>query len=247
MQDTQGLIFPDLIINNGTVYAFFTNRLFKGGPLSFISSDISMDARLYMPVQRHTDIVVRAEEVIDGPPAIADAVITNRPGLFIAIKTADCVPVLIYDPCRKVIGAVHAGWRGTVQWILSKTINHMGAQYGSRAKDLLVAIGPSIGACCYEVGPEVAEKIAEGRDKTCVMAKRGGYYADLQRANTIEALSLGVREDNIWCCKECTYCLPDRYHSYRYSKQQALRQYGIIGLLDSSILDNPQNGLIKCD
>ncbi len=228
MQDSKGLIFPEIINNSHSqVYAFFTNRLFQQDPSAFIAHRYS--AGLLMPVQRHTDIVVSADELINNQPVEADAVITNKPNVFIGIKTADCVPVLIFDPCHMVIGAVHAGWRGIAQWILSKTIKQMVAHYGSSARELLVAIGPSIGPCCYKVGPEVAEMITEGRDNTCVVEHGGCYHADLQRANIIEALKFGVREDNIWCCPECTCCLPDKYYSYRYGKEKSMRQYGIIG------------------
>ena len=91
-----------------------------------------------------------------GEPCKGDASITNRPGLLLAIQTADCVPILLVDPKKRAIAAIHAGWRGTLARIAAKTIGKMQMHFGTNPRDLLAAIGPSIGPCCYEVGTEVA-------------------------------------------------------------------------------------------
>src|SRR5262249_7425277 len=84
------------------------------------------------------------------------ASLTNRPGLLLAVQTADCVPILLVDPKKHAIAAVHAGWRGTLQRILTKAVGRMNMQFGTAPADLLAAIGPAIGPCCYEVGTELA-------------------------------------------------------------------------------------------
>src|SRR5207245_6865585 len=89
-------------------------------------------------------------------PCKGDASATNRPGLLLAVQTADCVPILLVDPKNRAVAAVHAGWRGTLARIVEKAIGRMQMQFGSQSADLLAAIGPAISGCCYEVGTEVA-------------------------------------------------------------------------------------------
>src|SRR6202011_5799370 len=105
--------------------------------------------------QIHSDVVRR----FDSPPARqskGDAIATKTPGLLLGVRTADCAPVLVVDPQKRVVAAIHAGWRGTLQRIVTKAIGQMQMQFGCRPQDLLAAIGPAIGGCCYEVGAEVA-------------------------------------------------------------------------------------------
>ena len=145
----------------------------------------------------------------------ADAVITNLPQMVLTILTADCVPILLYDPVAGVIGAVHAGWKGTEAEILPKTIAKMQEKYGSEPQDILVAIGPAIGQCCYEVGSEVAEHftgyagaVIEGKDA-------GKYQLDLKRVNQLQATKSGIDTKHIEVTPLCTSCAKDRFFSYR--------------------------------
>ena len=105
--------------------------------------------------QFHSD-VIHLFDSAPSDPCRGDACITNRPGLLLAIQTADCVPILLVDPQKRAIAAIHAGWRGTLARIASKTIGKMQMHFATNPRDLLAAIGPSIGPCCYEVGTEVA-------------------------------------------------------------------------------------------
>src|SRR5207245_10260402 len=90
-----------------------------------------------------------------------DALISNMPGLLVAVKTAECVPILIVDPLNRAVAVVHAGWRGTAKKIAGRAVAEMQSKFSTRAEDLHVAIGPAIGKCCYEVGPEVAAQFCE--------------------------------------------------------------------------------------
>ncbi len=107
--------------------------------------------------QFHSNLLLRATpaDAAREPPRRADGLITNEPGLLLAIMVADCVPVLVADRKRRVVAAFHAGWRGTVKRIVETGIGRMRLEFGSRPEDLVAAIGPGIGPCCYAVGEEV--------------------------------------------------------------------------------------------
>jgi hypothetical protein len=167
--------------------------------------------------QIHSAVVLdacgrRGEQIGEG-----DAIISGEAGVAIGIRTADCVPVLLVDPVTRTVACVHAGWRGTAAGILGATIRQM-ALRGCRAKDLCVAIGPSIGSCCYEVGPDVAQQLgSESR------------FPDLPGINESQALAAGVRK--IWQSGECTFCRPERFYSYRREKENAGRMLSFVSRL----------------
>jgi hypothetical protein len=210
------------------IYAFFTtrdtdDRIFKRFPL------------IFLPVQKHTDRIHILDNVNDdavvADAVVADAVITQKKNVLIGIQVADCVPILLYDKGRGVIGAVHAGWRGTAKGILRSSINMMCEAFDSSTDEILIAIGPSIRDCCYEVGPEVIKEIecVTGNGEYYKVADNS-FYLDLLKANIIQALSTGVSEENIWHSEECTSCNPERFYSYRYSGGKTGRQGGFIGI-----------------
>lgn len=144
-----------------------------------------------------------------------DALITDRPGICLMILTADCVPVLLYDPQRRVIAAVHAGWRGTVARITGHTVEMMCRRWQCRPGDIRAGIGPSIGKCCFEVGKEVGERFEQAGMKE--IAERAGekFHIDLWEANKMQLLAAGLAERNIEVAGICTACRPDLFFSYR--------------------------------
>jgi YfiH family protein len=170
--------------------------------------------------QIHSDIVVdaggRSGSLGDG-----DALIDNTPGRLIAVKTADCIPILIVDPRKRAVGAVHAGWRGAVLMIAARAIQDMQRRFSSRPDELLVAIGPGIGKCCYEVGPEVARQFAEFVDSN--------RHVDLSSANRHQIAGCGVPLDHIYIANLCTMCHSE-FHSFRRDKQQAGRMLSVMGI-----------------
>lgn len=170
--------------------------------------------------QIHSDIVIDAGGR-SGLLGDGDALIENTPGRLIAVKTADCIPILVVDPRQRAVAAVHAGWRGTVQKIAARAIHDMRQRFSSQPADLLVAIGPGIGKCCYEVGPEVAEQFGEFADsRRCV---------DLSSANRSQVADCGVPLDHIYAADLCTMCNSD-FHSFRRDKQQAGRMLSVVGV-----------------
>ena len=213
----------------GMVTAFFTGRD-PGADSAAIAAQLRITKeQVYLPLQRHTDKVLILESSYE--PKIADAVITQEKGVLIGVQVADCVPILLYDAKKKVSGAVHAGWRGTAACILKKTIETMNRRFSSEPGDIMVAIGPSIRACCYAVGYDVFDAVAsvtgDGLFYRIIGEK---HYLDLAAANNHQALSMGIPGQNIQVSEECTFCSPEKFFSYRFSKGSTGRQGGFIGI-----------------
>lgn len=148
----------------------------------------------------------------------ADAVITDVPQLAVGIETADCVPVLLYDPARPAVGAVHAGWRSTVKKIVQKAVNRMNEQFGSDPSRMIAAIGPAIGPECYEVDEPVMSQVRDAFSFwKRVSSPRGGdrWSLDLGTANRIELMQIGLPEKNIHSLGMCTSCRKDLFYSFR--------------------------------
>jgi YfiH family protein len=220
-------------MNRSDVRAFFTTKALhevKRDTERTLAEKFDLSAdRIYLPVQEHTNKVHIIEA--GSKPVVADAVITSTKNLLIGVLVADCVPVLLYDREGEVIGAVHAGWRGTAGRILPDAIEMMRERFRSSPANISVAIGPSIGQCCYEVGEDVRERVMDATgDGGVFLMKNEKCFADLSFANKIQALDAGVPEESIWLSGECTCCNPKKYHSYRYSGEKAGRQGGFIGM-----------------
>ncbi len=162
-------------------------------------------------------------------PPEGDALATRHARVPIAVWVADCVPILVCDPGSRALAAVHAGWRGTVARVLPAAIASIREAFGARPRDLLLGIGPSIGACCFEVGDEVVEALlsADSGAAACVIPgprKR----VDLVEANRRQALMLGVPAAQIQTTGLCTVCRDDLLASYRRDREAAGRMAGMI-------------------
>ena len=167
-----------------------------------------------------TDVLI-VDHPVSGAPAIEggwDALVTDQPGVLLTVRTADCVPVLIHDPVRNIVAAVHAGWRGAVAGIVPKTLAVMAQRFGSQPASLSVSIGPSAGSCCYEVDEPVLGRLRDSYpDWRSLVQETGAGTAKLNLRGLVrgQAQSVGVREDAIHSVSLCTICLPDLFHSYR--------------------------------
>lgn len=224
------MIIPD-IFDKYNVKAFFTTKVSLSSDISAISKIFNVPLNnIYLPVQQHTDNVVLANNDIE--TEIADAVVTNRKNVLIGVQTADCVPVILYDKETHIAGAVHAGWKGTAAEILKKTIKFMLDRFYSLPADILIAFGPAIRRCCYDVNHEVIESVTVVTGDGDYFTKKGEKYClDLPTANKYQAISSGVPLENIWMSDECTFCLPKKYHSYRFDKGVTGRQFGFIAIV----------------
>lgn len=148
-----------------------------------------------------------------------DALITNVPGYCVCVTTADCVPVLLYDTAKQVVAAVHAGWRGTVGHIVSRTLEHMNLSFGTQSKDVIACIGPSISLESFEVGEEVYEAFQEDGSDMSRISKWNEttqkHHIDLWEANRMQLLDSGVAESNIEVAGICTYIHHEKFFSAR--------------------------------
>lgn len=203
--------------------------------------------------QIHSD-VVRVFHATPEHPCNGDASATNRQVLLLAVQTADCVPILLADPRKRAVAAIHAGWRGTLSRVAEKTVGRMRAEFGSKPGDLFAALGPSIGPCCYEVGADFVAKFTaqfadaadyfdeprSGEEPNSLqwlnMAPPGhqpppkNVHLDLRKANCSQLLAAGLRTQNIFTSNLCTGCRTDLFFSYRKEGAQSGRLLSVVGL-----------------
>jgi polyphenol oxidase len=208
--------------------------------------------------QIHSDIAHVISKVPAQPPK-GDALATRSPGLLLAIQTADCIPILLVDPRHRAVAAIHAGWRGTLARIASKTLGHMQMEFSTKPTDVLAAIGPGIGQCCYEVGPDVVKEfaaqfpharswfegpfdaLASGEDPNplpwLTMMPPGHEpppprcHLDLKAANAALLIDAGLSPKNIFTSDLCTSCRADLFFSYRRETTTG-RMMSVIGITE---------------
>ncbi len=209
--------------------------------------------------QIHSNLVLRAGYSDAGlrQPAKADGLMTDQPGLLLAVMTADCIPVLVADRRRRVVAAFHAGWRGTVRRIVECGVGRLRFHFGSSPEDLIAAIGPGIGVCCYAVGEEVqaafesqfayaSDLFTEVYDPDPVRLKypmlflnqrAPGHAApmmslhlDLVEANRRQLMDAGLRPGSIFSAGACTSCHSDRFFSHRAEHGRTGRMMAVIGI-----------------
>jgi YfiH family protein len=217
----------------------------------------AQDLRLVSLLQFHSDAILHFKTA-PTQPARGDASVTKNAGLLLAVQTADCVPILLVDPKNRAVAAVHAGWRGTLARIVEKAIGQMQMQFGSKAADLLAAIGPAIGGCCYEVGTEVAaafsgqfadaaeffDELRTGDEPNPLqwmnMMPPGHQpppkkvLLDLRKANRAQLKASGVPAKNIFVSDLCTGCRRDLLFSYRKEGAESGRMMAVIGIRTGS-------------
>lgn len=170
----------------------------------------------------------------------ADALVAAQAGTCVGVYVADCVPIVVADARTGACAAVHAGWRGTVAGVLGETLAHLVATCGARVEDLRVAIGPSIGPCCFEVGPEVVAAVEESdpgaRAEGAIVAKAPRDHVDLWVLNQRQALSFGVPPAAVDVARLCTSCDPTRFFSYRRDHGKTGQMAAFISRLVSPVI-----------
>lgn len=193
------------------------------------------DMRTVWQVHGADVVIIRGREPQEWPPPQADGILTREADLPLVMRFADCVPILLYDPIQRVVGIAHAGWRGTVAGAGPATVQTMCDAFGSRPADILAAIGPSIGPCCYEVGEEVVAQIREafGAQDGLIRAANGkGPHLDLWSANRLALEQIGVRQ--IEMAGICTACRKDEFFSHRAEAGRTGR-FGVVVMLKGEV------------
>jgi YfiH family protein len=208
--------------------------------------------------QFHSDVIYLASAPPEEEAPRADALATRASGLLLGVQTADCVPILLADTRRRVVAAIHAGWRGTLARIAIKTLGRMRMEFGTRSRDVVAALGPAIGRCCYEVGPEVAqafamqfpaaadwfdgpfEQLSHGEEPLWLpwltMMPPGHVpppprvQLDLRASNRWQLIDAGVPETQIDVSDLCTACRTDLLFSYRREGAKTGRMMAVIGI-----------------
>lgn len=176
--------------------------------------------------QIHSDLILHSDVELELVLGQGDAIVTDKPGKLIGIRTADCVPLLLADTRHRAVAAIHAGWKGTVQRIAQKTVERMQVRFGTSPEDLVVAIGPAIGQCCFEVGPEVAEQF-----EALLPEAVNPRYVNLELANARQVQQAGVPAARIDIAGLCTKC-GEHFHSFRRDKDASGRMVAAIGVLE---------------
>jgi YfiH family protein len=230
----------------GVVHAFSTRRAerndFSLGPLTSPNPMIQINRARFVaaieapgwPIvklkQIHSGTVIDVDDTSSTGVAVeGDAAVTSIRGIILAVQTADCVPILIADKEGRLVAAVHAGWRGTAARIAETTVSRVIVKFGAQPANLVAAIGPHIGPCCYEVGEEVA---AAFPDAASIERRREWTkpHLNLSEANRRQLLSQGIPEANIDITSLCTKCRDDLFHSYRRDGTRMGHLLSVIGL-----------------
>ena len=217
-------------------------------------SALGAAAATLVPLKQFHSAVVHSFEKAPAETCRGDASLTNTPGLLLGVQTADCVPILLVDPKKRAVAAIHAGWRGTLARIAQKTVGEMRAKFGCKPADILAALGPAIGGCCYEVGTELVTKFtsqfADAEDyfdelrtgeepnplQWLNMMPPGhqppakNVRLDLRKANRSQLLAAGLRDANIFVSELCTACHTDLLFSYRKDGGAAGRLIAVGGV-----------------
>ena len=207
--------------------------------------DAELPYYVVQPHQVHGDVIREVTDPLTTRDELegVDALITNVPGVAISVRTADCIPVLLYDSVHKAIAAVHAGWRGTMERISQKVILEMQRRYGTSAADFKAVIGPGIGPESFQVGQEVADAFRDAgfpmaeilqdcgpKNPTADNPMNGGLHIDLWKANRWLLEQAGVKPQNIQVAGICTYRNNDRFFSARREGLKCGRIINVIKL-----------------
>lgn len=190
------------------------------------------DGRVVTMRQVHGDKIVEVKDKKLKEAGEADGMITGEADLYLAVLTADCVPLLFVAPKQKLVAAVHAGWRGTLAGIAEKTVRLFKSQYNIEANDLEVALGPSIGVCCYEVKDDVTVPLMKKWGKLTtpsIFVKGGKSCVNLRRLNRDILRASGVPGNQLFQVGPCTSCAAEEFFSYRRERSETGRQMSLIG------------------
>ena len=179
--------------------------------------------------QIHSDIVTVTDSTMHftAPPQ-CDALITNRINVPLMVMSADCTPILIYDPIHHAIGAVHAGRAGALKGILPKTLHAMQEHFGTSPENVHIVLGPSIHGCCYEINETIANEVKEKGYEDALLYQKEKVYLDVNTILYLQLRAMEIASHCIESASQCTSCHSQEYFSYRAHKQNTGRIAGVI-------------------
>ncbi len=218
VQIIKSKLFESININHG-----FSKRLKD-------KEELGLEIPVFLLNQKHTDDIVflSSYDMIE-KEFVADSIITNLKNVAVAVKTADCVPLLIADRKKRFVGAVHAGWMGTVKNIAGKTFEKIQEIFSVNSDDIFIAIGPSICGNCYVVKDDVMSEFKKNIDFSFYKQIDDSHFKiDLKDINKRLLIQSGIKEENIDIINECTYCKNNEYQSFRYHKNTYFYQISFI-------------------
>jgi purine-nucleoside/S-methyl-5'-thioadenosine phosphorylase / adenosine deaminase len=217
-------------------------------------SAVGADELTLVALRQFHSAVIRFFPSAPAEPCKGDASLTNEAGLLLAVQTADCVPILLVDPNKRAVAALHAGWRGTLARIAEKTVGQMRMRFGSKPSDIIAAVGPAIGGCCYEVGTELVTKFTaqfadaeewfdelrtgdEPNPLQWLNMMPPGHQPppknvrlDLRKASRAQLLASGLAGENVYISDLCTACHTDLLFSYRKEADGSGRLMSVVGI-----------------
>lgn len=202
----------------------FDANVIKNRELFFGSLEIGL-TDLAIPMQVHSDIVKYAD--VAGTYPQCDALVTDIRGVFLCVSVGDCAPIFLLDNRKKVVAAVHAGWRGTATHLVRNTVNMMGNVNGCNPKDIVVYIGACASSCCYTVGDDVASRFAP----QFLKQDQSRLTLDLKSALIAQLTDVGIPKSQIEVSTYCTICNSHLFHSFRRDREKSGRMMGVIGLV----------------
>jgi hypothetical protein len=188
--------------------------------------------RLVHMRQIHSDRIVIADHSMhdfENPPE-CDALITDQSGIPLMVMTADCTPVLLFDPVKNVIAVAHAGRAGAVKGIVPKTIQKMRERFASRLEDILVVLGPSIQSCCYEVGEKIAKEVTDDGFGYAVVKREARFYLEVNAIIKKQLEEMGLKKEQLEDLDICNACEHENFFSYRADRQTTGRIAGVLML-----------------
>lgn len=192
------------------------------------------DLRIVTMKQVHGDQIVEVKDKHLKEAGEADGMVTEERELFLAVLTADCVPILFSVAGRKLVAVVHAGWRGTLAGIAPKMVHYLEDRYDVSPNSLEVALGPAIGPCCYEIGTDVSVPLIRkwgSLAEKCLQTRNGKGHLDLRELNSLLLEKAGVLSTKIFKIGPCTSCANEEFFSYRRERRETGRQLSFIGWL----------------
>ncbi len=224
--DKANYVYKSLLIQ--TPHGFGTKKTGDGRDIGVVKTVLKQEdidyTSIIIPSQTHSNnvavIASPVSEVIYKPENI-DAVVTNQKGVVLTVVTADCVPIVYFDPVGNIIGISHGGWKGTLEKIGQRVIDNM-IKMGSKQKDIVAAIGPAIDSCCYDIYGERLRLFQSAFGDTVLKKQKNAVYLDLKKANVLTLLNAGLSRNNIDVSDSCTSCDDTGFFSNK-------RDQGIMG------------------